>query len=522
MAANDGRVGLIIILSVGMLLGSFLVFFFFTAIVNFIIDTQLPLNEGSVTYDMWRKPPVTPIMRIYIYNVTNADEFLNDKQKPIINEIGPYTYSESWEKVNLVRNDNGTITFNQRKIFTFRPELSAGSEDDLVVVPNIPLLSATSKSASAPKFLRITINFMTNLKKLKPFVAVTVGELLWGYDDPLMQLAKEMAPDTKLPFERFGLFFDRNGTSADNITVYTGADDINKLGEVSRFNGLDKYSFYKTDECNSFGGSDGTIFPPHLNKNSKIYIFDKNLCRKLPFTFQKEVTSYDDIKAYRFSPPKNVFDEVSKNPENDCYCTAPPCAPQGTFNISACSFDTPVLLSFPHFYLGNPEIRNAVVGVSPPDPQKHEIYIDMKPEMGVPLRAVVRLQINLAVTHANDIDAVALFPDIIFPIMWFEDGIDRLPTDIVSLVKLATEVPTVARCFLLYILFFCGLFFLVVSVFCLIRSSNRQEIMVLPDSAFYGNKDDSTKKQKPPMTDFTAEKPIDTKDNPAFITDESK
>lgn len=49
---------------------------------------------------------------------------------------------------------------------------------------------------------------MTNLKKLKPFVAVTVGELLWGYDDPLMQLAKEMAPDTKLPFERFGLFFD--------------------------------------------------------------------------------------------------------------------------------------------------------------------------------------------------------------------------------------------------------------------------------------------------------------------------
>lgn len=45
--------------------------------------------------------------------------------------------------------------------------------------------------------------------------------------------------------------------------------------------------------------------------------------------------------------------------------------------------------------------------------------------------------------------------------------------------------------------------------------------MVLPNSAFYGNKDDS-KKQKPPMTDFTTEKPIDTKDNPALITDESK
>lgn len=54
---------------------------------------QLPLNEGSMTYDMWRKPPVTPIMRVYVYNVTNADEFLNDKQKPVVQELGPYTYS---------------------------------------------------------------------------------------------------------------------------------------------------------------------------------------------------------------------------------------------------------------------------------------------------------------------------------------------------------------------------------------------------------------------------------------------
>lgn len=70
----------------------------------------------------------------------------------------------------------------------------------------------------------------------------------------------------------------------------------------------------------------------NLNNDKKFYL-------EFSFRrFQKEVTSYDDIKAYRFSPPKNVFDEVSKNPENDCFCSAPPCAPQGTFNISACSF----------------------------------------------------------------------------------------------------------------------------------------------------------------------------------------
>lgn len=35
---------------------------------------------------------MNPVMKIYIYNVTNVDEFLNDKRKPILQELGPYTY----------------------------------------------------------------------------------------------------------------------------------------------------------------------------------------------------------------------------------------------------------------------------------------------------------------------------------------------------------------------------------------------------------------------------------------------
>lgn len=41
--------------------------------------------------------------------------------------------------------------------------------------------------------------------------------------------------------------------------------------------------------------------------------------------------------------------------------------------------------------------------------------------MGVTLRVRGRLQINLAVSQVVDIKQVATFPDIIFPIMWFED-----------------------------------------------------------------------------------------------------
>lgn len=41
--------------------------------------------------------------------------------------------------------------------------------------------------------------------------------------------------------------------------------------------------------------------------------------------------------------------------------------------------------------------------------------------MGVALRARARVQINLAVSQVLDIKQVANFPDIVFPIMWFED-----------------------------------------------------------------------------------------------------
>lgn len=48
---------------------------------------------------------------------------------------------------------------------------------------------------------------------------------------------------------------------------------------------------------------------------------------------------YGDIQGYRFSPSRDIFADISINPENECFCpSGPPCAPHGTFNISACQY----------------------------------------------------------------------------------------------------------------------------------------------------------------------------------------
>lgn len=41
--------------------------------------------------------------------------------------------------------------------------------------------------------------------------------------------------------------------------------------------------------------------------------------------------------------------------------------------------DSPIMLSFPHFYLADDSFRIAVDGISPPEKEKHQLFIDVQP-----------------------------------------------------------------------------------------------------------------------------------------------
>jgi scavenger receptor class B protein 1 len=106
-------IGVLIIIIAGILAA------LFPWLVNIVINKEIALQEGGRTYHWWKNPPVTPQMHVYIYNVTNADEFLNNGEKPTLQELGPYIYLETWEKVNIKFNLNDTVTYNVRKKFIF-------------------------------------------------------------------------------------------------------------------------------------------------------------------------------------------------------------------------------------------------------------------------------------------------------------------------------------------------------------------------------------------------------------------
>lgn len=116
--------------------------------------------------------------------------------------------------------------------------------------------------------------------------------------------------------------------------------------------------------------------------------------------------------------------------------------------------------------------------------------------MGTTLRARARVQINLAVSQVFDIKQVANFPDIIFPILWFEEGIDSLPDEITDLMNFAATVPPKIRVILIIVFFALGALLLLISVFCLIRNSHRQSTLHLEGSNYLATAQIDMQKKK--------------------------
>uniref|UniRef100_A0A0P4WMB1 Scavenger receptor class B member 1 n=1 Tax=Scylla olivacea TaxID=85551 RepID=A0A0P4WMB1_SCYOL len=442
---------------VGVLLIAFgvLITVMFDPMVNSLIFKELVIRNNTDVYKNWKDPPIVPHLKIYFFNITNKEEFL-EGSKPVFQEVGPYCYREHWRKINISFHDNGTVSYETQKFYFFERSASVGSEDDLITTLNIPMMTAVSQWRFAARLAKLALSSMLEVLGTKPFVTKTVGQLMWGYDDPLLKIAKDIIPpDKRLPHEQFGFFIEKNGSTDGLLNVYTGRDDMTKYMTISTFDYKWELHYWKTDECNKVQGTDGSSFPPGVKKDSVLYMFNENLCRSIPLTYWHDVMDFG-LEGMRFSPPSDIFANVSVKPENECYCAGgPPCIGGGVFNISSCKFGSPTLISWPHFYQADSKYRDAVIGMNP-DPEKHAMYIDVAPRTGTPLRAQARLQINIAVPHVPEVYPAAKLREMIFPVIWFEDGVTELPGDLLDLLRLGENTPPVAKMSMLLAAFTIG------------------------------------------------------------------
>lgn len=420
--------------------GMFTIIMWFTELYMFQVLQFVTIAQGSASYDMWQNSSVKPYVSIYPFNYTNIDRVLEYGDTPVVQELGPFVYREMVERINVEFHANGTVTYQERRSNEFVPELSRGDPKRLTItVPNLPLITVLSRVSAIPKgaesFSYLISNFMSvslEVLLVKPFLNLNVDEYFWGYEDNIYTMAQSLASTVhrEARLSKFGIITGRHGVSPDRITIHSGVGNLDELGVITRYNGRDALNVWKTDECNRLDGSDGSQFPPtSLSRRSKLFVFQMNLCRRFPLVYKEDIETVPGVTAFRFQPPRNVFDTPNTNPDNECYHASETFLPSGVFNSSPCN-DAPIMMSFPHFYLGDPQLRRDVLGLSP-NPELHETFVDVHSKLGVSLGGRSRFQVNIMLKKSVEISHFKhIKQGTILPVAWIEVKVDKLPDDI--------------------------------------------------------------------------------------------
>lgn len=415
------------VLSVAMLAGGY------KAIINTALHEQLVIKEGSKAYNMWKSTPVPLSLKLYVFNLTNPEDFQNGS-KPVLQEVGPYVWREYHKKQNVTFHPNDTVTYLQQRWWVWDQEASGNcSQDDLIITLNtIPVAAAYGMRNS---LFQGALEFAFKSVDEQLTVHTTARKLVFdGVKDPLLDWVQENVVNNKgkyhflLPFfkgtavaefEKFAWFYKRNLslTYDGEFNMMTGEDTLDNLGRIDKWNGRNSTNFY-TPPCNEVTGSAGELFSPHLSRKDLIF-FSSDLCMSAKLFFKEEVKDYGGLAAYRYWGTNHTFANGTTVPGNECYCVGETCAPMGLLNAESCRMGAPAFVSFPHFYAADPFLLEGVEGLAP-DKKKHSLFLDIVPNLGVPATVSIKLQINIHVTPFKSISLLEHVPDVYLPMLWFE------------------------------------------------------------------------------------------------------
>lgn len=187
---------------------SFMVFIgiWFTNVFRDAILSNLELRNGTTTFSLWQRPQVRALYKIYVFNFTNVEEFEAGIDKKLrVEELGPFIYRETLSRVNVELHDNGTVSYQEKRSFQWEGGMP---DDQLVIVPNVPLFSAVAFSRNINYVQQLIMTAALSTLQSKPFIRMQVGEYLWGYDDEIFRIAKPFLAfqqSQTVTIDKFGL-----------------------------------------------------------------------------------------------------------------------------------------------------------------------------------------------------------------------------------------------------------------------------------------------------------------------------
>ncbi|CAG7726054.1 unnamed protein product [Allacma fusca] len=392
------------------------------------ISEKVRLVNGTQTWERWSDITTPIFMNIYIFNTTNPDE-VSEGGKPVLEEFGPYVYEEKRVKIDIELNEaNNTVSYRQPIKYFFRPDLSNGTEEDEFIVINMPLVVLATRAASLGFFEQIFLSGVIEQhhEDEKLFSKVTAGQLTYhGRYVPMMKTLEEATGKAPLRNFTFGVFFPKNGSDEGVLEVNTGVEDSADFGRVVSWKGQTSLDFWKGDTCNMINGTDGSLFPPFVERDRIVRLFSADLCRSLYLKYTNDY-EYKGLTGYQFSAPREMLEGALDNLNNACFCVTPGnnytgCLKTGAIQLSACRNGAPIIMSTPHFFDGDEEYVNMSIGLKP-DRERHLTYITLEPNTGLMIKAHKRIQVNVYLEPNTVSEHFTNVPTMIYPVLWADEG----------------------------------------------------------------------------------------------------
>lgn len=385
------------------------------SIVKQQVYKNVRIDPSSLSFSVWKEIPVPFYLSIYFFDVMNPKEILQG-EKPEVRERGPYVYREFRHKSNITFNGNDTVSFLEYRSFQFQPDRSSGSESDYIVMPNILVLGASVMMEKKPMALKLLMTLAFSTLGERAFMNRTVADIMWGYEDPLVNVINKYFPSMFPVKGKFGLFAGLNNSDSGLFTVFTGVKDFSRVHLVDKWNGLSKVNFWHSDQCNMINGTSGQMWAPFMTPESSLEFYSPEACRSMKLIYQEE-GMFEGIPTFRFKAPSTLFASGADYPPNEGFC---PCLKSGIQNISTCRFNAPLFLSHPHFYNADPVLADAVLGLHPNETE-HSLFVDIHPLTGIPMNCSVKLQLSLYIKSIKGIGQTAQIEPVVLPLLWFEE-----------------------------------------------------------------------------------------------------
>ncbi|XP_070496760.1 scavenger receptor class B member 1-like isoform X2 [Chironomus tepperi] len=392
--------------------------------------------------DWYLNPPFSPIIKVHVFNYTNIEEFVSGADKKIrIEEVGPYVYEEQLQKINVQYNGD-TITYYENRTHRFIPEMSGScTENDTIIAPNIPFISAIPNVAKLSFFSKVGFNTLLSLTKPEEFQNIRIKDYFFGYRDKFMDLISKIKWD--FTPEDVGILAPRRGISKKSVTTNSGLKNTDTIGEVLDFGGKTKLDIWKTDECNEISGYDGIFNGPNLIRNKQnTAVFLPELCRSLPLEYSKEEVVYENIPSYYYTAPENTFGKPSDQITNKYYCELKSVQQEhinGVLDVSDCiDGSPPIYASHPHFMEGDERLFHHFEGLVP-NKSIHNSYAYLHPRFSMPVLGTSRMQLNLKLSHHKHY--YSNYPnELILPLAWVETTSDVIPEEFKFKLYLSTVI----------------------------------------------------------------------------------